>query len=120
MKQVQGILDRVDRIKGLLRSDADVEPTQVKSYPNPDLLVPAQAAEIQAAYEAALEIPISINRRPHVILALKLYRLGFNPRKSYNAVPLAEWILARYRETHSQHQDGSKSPLPQSDLARAA
>lgn len=102
LEQTQEVLDRVNRIKGLLRSNTDAIPSpQIASrYPDPALLVPAQAAEIQDAYKVALEAPININRRPHRVLALVLYRLGYNPRNSFNAVPLAEWILRRYQQVH--------------------
>lgn len=100
MEQGQTVLDTVDRIKGLLRWDADPGKQIVSRYPDPALLVPAQAAEIQDAYKAALETPLSLHRRPHRVLALILYRLGYNPRNTLNAAPLAEWVLKRYHETH--------------------
>ncbi|MBE7549611.1 MAG: hypothetical protein HS126_00850 [Anaerolineales bacterium] len=102
MEEVQIVSDRVDRIKGLLRSDTPPKYAQRKAsvYPNPALLVPAQAAEIQTAYEAALETPIGFRARPHLVLALILYRFGFNPGSIYNAVPLAEWVLKSYWQAH--------------------
>lgn len=102
MERAQVVSDRVDRIKGLLRSDTPPKFTERKAsyYPNPALLVPAQATEIQAACEAALETPIGFRARPHLVLALILYRFGFNPSSIYNAVPLAEWVLKSYGQAH--------------------
>lgn len=102
MERAQIVSDRVNRIKGLLRPDTPPKFAKSKAsgYPNPALLVPAQAAEIRAAYEAALETPLAFRARPHLVLARRLYRFGFNPRSIYNAIPLAEWVLKSYGQKH--------------------
>ena len=94
---------RIDRIKGLLRPEADPKPDriEVNSYPNPANLIPAQAAEIKGAYEAALKTPLAFRAR-HLVLALLLYRFGYNPRRIRNALPLAEWVLKSYRRAHPE------------------
>lgn len=106
MNQARNVLNRVDRIKGLLRSypGFKLDEQRTSHYPDPANLIPSQAAEIGQAYEAAVEIPLSFRLRPHRVLALLLYRLGFNPGYLHNAVPLAEWILTAYRRAH--HQEG--------------
>lgn len=105
MEQTQVVLNRIDRIKGLLRPDVGTEPDKAKAsiYPNPTLLNLTQIAEIWADYEAAREIPIGLRLRPHVVLAMTLYGFGFNPHNAYNAVSLAEWVLTSFWQAHPEY-----------------
>lgn len=102
MEQIRDVADKVNRIKGLLGQapGSKLDKQQANHYPDPAMLIPAQAAEINQAYEDAIEVPLSFRLRPHRVLALLLYRLGFNPGYLHNAVPLAEWILTAYRRAH--------------------
>lgn len=113
MEQTQVVSDRVGRIKGLLRSEGAAGPGQERAnyYPNPASLNLAQVAEIQASYEAAQAVPIGLRLRPHVILALALYRFGFNPHNAYNAVPLAEWVLTSFWQAYPQYAPKRKRDL---------